>query len=134
MPAEIEGMTFEVNDGQTVWTNATTGIVLTNSGGRQRYTLSIPERNGGSPMEAKFDFLDDAIAAYSKAWLEWAAVKIGLGFHPDTYAELYEPPLPSALAAEYDKMIRLAHRTMQNPYEIAMNAWRKAGLVQDSQP
>ena len=134
MAASIEGMSVKAVDGKTVWTSATTGVVLTNSGGKQPYTLFVPGRDGAPADEMKFDYLDQAVEAWSKAWLEWAAVEIGLGFHPDTSAENYVPPLPAALAAEYDSMISLSHQTLQDPYAVSIEAWERAGLIEAAKP
>jgi len=72
-----------------------------------------------------------ARTAYAEAWLRAVAVEIGLGFHVDTPAGQYEPPLPEGLGAQYDDMISYAHDNLQNPYEVTMAAWLDAGLVSD---
>lgn len=70
-----------------------------------------------------------AQAAYAALWLEAAATDIGLGFHPDTRADDYEPPLRPDLAAQYDDMIGFCHGHLEDPYAIAYDAWDRAGLI-----
>lgn len=78
------------------------------------------------------DDLDEIIAAYAKAWLQWVAVNIGLGFHPDTRAQSYEPGLESGLAAQYDPVIELVFERLEDPYEVGLSAWQAAGLIEGS--
>lgn len=73
----------------------------------------------------------DARIAYAEAWLRNVAVSIGLGFHPDTRAGSYSPPLEPGLASEYDAMLDRVFTLLPDPYEVAYSAWREAGLLED---
>ncbi len=87
-------------------------------------------RGADAVIHASTDDRAEARAAYAEAWLRNVAVAIGLGFHPDTRADDYSPPLEPGLAAEYDAMLERAFDLLPDPYETAFEAWREAGLLQ----
>lgn len=74
--------------------------------------------------------LASAQTAYAKLWMESVAVGVGLGFHPDTPADAYEPALEADLAAQYDEMIGFCHDHLEDPYAVGYEAWEKAGLIE----
>lgn len=91
----------------------------------------------GHVRTEEFDYFLDVEIAYAKAWIEWVTVEIGLGFHPDTPARDYEPPLTEPLRRQYDAMIAWSHEMLAlgktDPYEVGLAAMEAAGLI-ESQP
>jgi len=111
--------------------NGTTGLVLINdpSSPDGRFRLEKVE-DGETMIVAASDDVMDIEAAFAEAWLRHVAVHIGIGFNPDTRAADYEPPLESDLAREYDPILDLASRRLEDPYEISMDAWKQAGVAE----
>ncbi|NTF23542.1 hypothetical protein G6L37_34795 [Agrobacterium rubi] len=99
--------------------------------GGTTYDLVFPAFEGHEELRESFDDILDLEDAYVKQWIRWTAVTVGLGFHPDTPAEDYEPPLSAPLAAEYDRLIEISHG-YTDPYEVSIEAWNAAGLVEGS--
>lgn len=112
--------------------NAVYGLTVLAEGKPVNYTVTLAGDDDapGENLASTTD-LAEAQSAYARGWLRSAATGIGLGFHPDTPAAGYEPPLGDALAAQYDTMIGFCHDHLEDPYEVSMSAWRDAGLVSD---
>lgn len=107
------------------------------AGEAHRYSLSKihdPEDIGKDETLVETDDLGAVLAAYAKGWMQWVAVHIGQGFHPDTSSEQYEPALDPQLAAQYDEMIELTHEHLEDPYAVGLEAWFEAGVVERPTP
>lgn len=123
-------------DGKTItFTNRLCGIVVEQVGGLFRKPFIMTSKDAiGHTCTEEFDYFLDVEIAYAKRWIEWCAVEIGLGFHPDTSARNYEPPLSEALARQYDPMIAWAHEMLEtgntDPYEVGLAAFEAAGLIE----
>jgi hypothetical protein len=64
-------------------------------------------------------------AASAEAFVSWCVRTIGPGYHPDSRAADYEPPLPPKEARRYDEMHERAFRLLADVYAIALDEWRK---------
>jgi hypothetical protein len=116
---------------QSQTTGATVKVDIGEDGART-YGLSFPAFEGHEELLDTFDDIIDLEDVYVTQWIRWNAVTIGLGFHPDTPADGYEPPLSEALAAEYDRLIEISHG-YTDPYEVSIEAWEAAGLSDDAE-
>lgn len=109
----------------------------TQDGDAKRYSLykvHDPQDIGKDELLTESDDLDEIKKAYAIAWIRWASVDgIGLGFHPDTSAEQYEPALDERLAEQYGDMIDFGHEQLRVPgedvYSIGLQAWADAGMI-----
>lgn len=59
---------------------------------------------------------------------KWVAI-LGLGFHPDTRGEDYSPALSANMVAEYDRDMNKLFEVSGDPYQAAIDAWERAGLI-----
>ena len=49
---------------------------------------------------------------------------IGLGFHPDTRVDEYQPPLPPEIAAKYERVVEAAFGSF-DPYEVGCQVFER---------
>jgi len=98
------------------------------------FKMSVPAAPGSDGYDFGTDDWIDLSVAYADAWLRWAITHVGTGFHIDTPASDYVPPLDEPLRSELDPMIDFAHRYLNDPYEVAMDAAEKAGLWGEQKP
>lgn len=131
---QIPGL-IEMKDGSTTLLRSmTTGTVVritSESDGSRVFDMMFPAFAGHDEITESFDDIMDLEEAYVTQWVRWAAVNIGMGFHPDTSADAYEPPLDTDLHAEYDKLIDLSHGYV-DPYASGLDAWEDAGIIPKS--
>jgi uncharacterized protein YciU (UPF0263 family) len=97
-------------------------VSVTDSKDILMFDLKAPENAAAAEFTASTDNWQELCAMYAESWLTWVTAEIGMGFHPDTPAEDYTPPLPAPLMGEYDPMISFAHEHLEDPYEIGLNA------------
>lgn len=125
--------TSQSDDGITMLHSETTGMTVRislDSDGDTEFKATLPAFAGHDEATLETDDFIDIEEFYGEQWIRWAAVTIGLGFHPDTSADNYiEGSLSPALMAEYDEMIGRAHQWCADPYEVSLDAWDKAGLI-----
>lgn len=122
-------------NGQVVLTNPTTGnrILFSKDGDLDVFCIELPgNKEHGSDRAAGIYNFEEVRRIYAERWLNKVAVDIGIGFHPDTSADAYEPPLPDGLRGEYDDMLDLVFEVIDDPYAFSMRAWEHAGLVSPS--
>lgn len=50
--------------------------------------------------------------------------EIGFGFHPDTPADGYDPPLPPELRARYERVVSNAFSAL-DPYEVGVRTFEE---------
>ena len=62
---------------------------------------------------------------YMRRWVS----HIGIGFHPDTSAADYVPPLSDDDAKQYDLDMLFCQLVLQDPYADGLRAMRDAGLL-----
>ena len=62
---------------------------------------------------------------YMRRWVS----HIGIGFHPDTPAADYVPPLSDDDAKQYDLDMLFCQLVLQDPYADGLRAMRDAGLL-----
>jgi hypothetical protein len=135
MNYQIPGLVQATEAASTLLRSQTTGAVVdvvANEDGDNVHNLTFPAFDGHEEMRGTYDDIMDLEDEYVVQWVRWAAVTIGVGFHPDTPAEDYDPPLESALAEEYDALLKLSHG-YADPYETAVDAWEAAGIVEPSE-
>ena len=102
-------------------------------GGQPFYRLSMLGESGDLEGVVSSHDLKVIERAYTEAWIRAVAVSIGIGFHPDTRADHYAPPLPEPLLSEYDAVMDLVCDSGIDPYEVGMDAWRQAGMIEPTQ-
>jgi len=120
------------------FSNPLCGIVVEQRAGAQAKPFAMTSTDAsGKPRVEEFDYFLEAEIAYARAWIEWVTVEIGLGFHPDTPARDYEPPLNEPLRRQYDAMIAWSHEMLElgktDPYEVGLAAMEAAGMI-EAQP
>lgn len=92
-----------------------------------KFFLTAPANPASDPISLAFEDWNELTTAVAEAWMIWVTTEIGIGFHPDTPASHYEPPLPTELAAEYDGMIIFCHENLYDPYEPGLDTMIKLG-------
>lgn len=130
---DFPGSKVEVEaPGLLILRNVTCGLSISLDGEPHRYSVVLcQDSDAGGESLASGVGKTEAQAAYAKGWMQAVAAGIGLGFHPDTPASAYEPPLEAGLADHYDAMIGFCHDHLEDPYAVAMDAWREHGLLSD---
>jgi uncharacterized protein YciU (UPF0263 family) len=86
------------------------------------FELKAPENAAAAEFTASTDNWQELRRMYAESWITWVTAEIGMGFHPDTPADHYTPPLPSPLKGEYDFMISFAHEHLEDPYAVGLDA------------
>jgi hypothetical protein len=83
--------------------------------GGPRFGVMLTDEHGSLIDETRFDTdsLDAALA--SVICRRWVAV-FGMGFHPDTRGNDYDPPLTAEMAAEYDADMETLFGLGGDPY------------------
>jgi hypothetical protein len=69
----------------------------------------------------------------SEIALKWVT-RLGVEFHPDTYGGDYEPPLSPTDVDEYEDDMEILFSLCSDqvdPYEVCLDAMRRAGLPVD---
>lgn len=73
--------------------------------------------------------LTEASRASCETWLRGVAGAIGMGFHCDTPADRYDPPLSPADAAALARGLDLCFEYLPDPHETALRGWVDAGIL-----
>jgi hypothetical protein len=109
------------------------------------YRMEAKSFAGEDAFVLNTDDVDLMQAAYAERWMRYASATIGTGFHPDTPAAGYamhdaatgisvegigETDAP--LLRQYDVMIGYCHDHLEDPYEYSMDAWEKAGHLEEA--
>jgi hypothetical protein len=85
------------------------------------FDLKAPENAVSKAFSGSTDDWKEACRMFAESWITWVTAEIGMGFHPDTPADHYTPPLQSPLRGEYDAMIGFVHEHI-DPYAVALDA------------
>lgn len=128
---EIPGTTYvPVDDGYELVSRASgIKLIVTDTPELKIFEVRSPEFAGEPEFSDSTEFWDQAARIYAERWIRWVTAEIGLGFHPDTRAEDYEPPLEQPLRTEYDPALGFVFEHLEDPYEVGLDAMYKSGVA-----
>lgn len=109
--------------------SAASGMVVSVScrSDRPTYSLKVPANPAAEALSFSTDQLSELYRAYAESWIIWVETEIGLGFHPDTPADAYDPPLPLVIEEHYDEMIGFADQHLDDMYATAVDTAIRMG-------
>jgi hypothetical protein len=121
-----------LEDGSAVYSSQTRALEVVQEDAQNPNSLVVfkaPAFGGHEAYVVEIRGEASVAEKYADYWMRWVSVEVGIGFHPDTSAKNYTPSLPAALNNEYDGMISFCFEHMEDPYEVGIDAWEKAGII-----